>query len=108
MSAVWRIDANRRIDVGSVTEKIVSCYPPNFESSSSSLMHDAPGVVSVRYAMETKGEALDLPFILEQEEEKPFWTKIILLWDGYCGGNGCGGTTERCSHRKVAASITWH
>uniref|UniRef100_A0A7S2UKN4 PPIase cyclophilin-type domain-containing protein n=1 Tax=Attheya septentrionalis TaxID=420275 RepID=A0A7S2UKN4_9STRA len=47
MSAVWRIDANRRIDVGSVTGKFVSRYPPNFESSSS-LTHDAPGVVSVR------------------------------------------------------------
>jgi cyclophilin family peptidyl-prolyl cis-trans isomerase len=49
MSAVWRIDANRRIDLGSVTGKFVSRYPPNFESSSSSsLTHDAPGVVSVR------------------------------------------------------------
>lgn len=46
-SAVWRIDKDRRIDVGAVTGKFLSRVSPNFQGSNS-LKHDSSGVVSVR------------------------------------------------------------
>ena len=47
-STVWRIDRGARIDVGAVSGRYVSRYPPNFDGSRSGLTHDQAGVVSVR------------------------------------------------------------
>jgi cyclophilin family peptidyl-prolyl cis-trans isomerase len=47
-STVWRVIPNQRIDIGAVTGKFVARENPNFISNPSALLHDAPGVVSVR------------------------------------------------------------
>jgi cyclophilin family peptidyl-prolyl cis-trans isomerase len=47
-STVWRVIPNQRIDIGAVTGKFVARENPNFISNPSILLHDAPGVVSVR------------------------------------------------------------
>jgi len=48
LSTVWRIDRDKRIDMGSIQGKFIARIPPTFEGSKSGLKHDAPGVVSVR------------------------------------------------------------
>lgn len=48
-SSVWRVLPNQRIDVGAVSGKFVARENPNFQDTkSSTLLHDSPGVVSVR------------------------------------------------------------
>ena len=53
-SSVWRVIPNQRIDIGAVTGKFVARENPNFEDTkSSTLLHDAPGLVSVRRGNES-------------------------------------------------------
>lgn len=47
-STVWRVVKDERIDAGAISGKFVARENPNFEDRGSGLMHDAPGVVSVR------------------------------------------------------------
>ncbi|KAL7520232.1 hypothetical protein ACHAWX_004965 [Stephanocyclus meneghinianus] len=48
-SSVWRVIPNQRIDVGAVTGKFVARENPNFQDTEgNALLHDSPGVVSVR------------------------------------------------------------
>ncbi|CAB9521719.1 Cyclophilin type peptidyl-prolyl cis-trans isomerase/CLD [Seminavis robusta] len=48
-SQIWRIIQNERIDVGSVSGKFIAREYPNWqEKENNQLLHDAPGIVSVR------------------------------------------------------------
>lgn len=48
-SSIWRVIKDERIDLGAVSGRFVArAYPMWSETGSSSLKHDAPGVVSVR------------------------------------------------------------
>lgn len=47
-SSVWRVDRDRRIDLGAVSGRFVARVSPSFEDAGSGLRHDGPGVVSVR------------------------------------------------------------